>query len=259
MHTKLHATRSGEGPAVVLLHGMFGSGGNLGALARSLQDRYSVYSVDLPNHGRSAWLERGDIPAMAQSLQQWMLHHELSVAHLVGHSLGGKVAMQLALSRPELVGALVVADIAPVTYPARHDAVLDALQAVAALDCTSRQDARECLARYLEEPGVVEFLLGSLRRAEDGIYRWRFNLQGILQDYGSLREAPLARGPHRGPVQFIKGADSAYIQERHRGDILRLFPQAQLKVMPGCGHWLHAEQPRLFNSLVGRFLDAQPG
>jgi esterase len=106
---------------------------------------------------------------------------------------------------------------------------------------------------------VVEFLLGSLRRAEDGIYRWRFNLQGILQDYGSLREAPLARGPHRGPVQFIKGADSAYIQERHRGDILRLFPQAQLKVMPGCGHWLHAEQPRLFNSLVGRFLDAQPG
>lgn len=255
MQTKLHVTRSGDGPPVLLLHGMFGSGGNLGALARSLQDRYSVYSVDLPNHGRSDWMEDGSIPAMAQSLEAWMQHNEVPAAHLVGHSLGGKVAMQLALSRPDALGALVVADIAPVTYPDRHDVVLEALQAVAALGATSREDARQCLAGYLEEPGVVEFLLTSLRRSDDGTYRWRFNLPGIIKEYAALREAPTGE-PHDGPVLFIKGADSAYIQERHRSDISALFPRAELKIMPDCGHWLHAEQPRLFNSLVGRFLDA---
>ena len=246
----------GEGPAVVLLHGLFGSGSNLGSLARSLQDRYSVYSVDLPNHGRSDWLQQIDLHNMALSLGQWMTHHQLTDACLVGHSLGGKLAMQLALGAPQRVRALVVADIAPVAYGAQHDSVLAALQAVAAMSCTSRQAAMQEMAHIIDDPGVVQFLLTSLRRGEDGVYRWRFDVEGITRDYHRLREAPAAVGTYPAPVQFIKGGDSDYIQEHHRAHILALFPQAQLKVMPGCGHWLHAQQPRLFNSLVGRFIDA---
>ena len=103
----------------------------------------------------------------------------------------------------------------------------------------------------------MQFLLSSLRRDPDGVYRWRFNLEGLRRGYGAVRSAPVATAPYRGPVLFIRGGDSDYIQEGHRSQILHLFPQAALKVMPGCGHWLHAQRPSLFNSLVRRFLLAQ--
>ena len=257
MSTKIHHSRSGEGPAVVLLHGLFGSGNNLGALARSLQDRFSVYSVDLPNHGRSGWLEPATLADVAAALCAWMAHHGLASAHFVGHSLGGKVAMQLALAQPRRVSALVVADIAPVDYPPHHDGVFAALEAVAAGQCSSRAEAAGLMAAHLREEQVMQFLLSSLRRDPDGVYRWRFNLEGLKRGYGAVRSAPTATAPYRGPVLFIRGGDSDYIQEGHRSQILHLFPQAALKVMPGCGHWLHAQRPSLFNSLVRRFLLAQ--
>ena len=254
--TKLHCSLDGEGPPVVLLHGLFGSGNNLGALARSLRERFAVYSLDLPNHGRSDWLPDADLPQLTRAVADWMSRHELSGARLVGHSLGGKVAMQLALSQPRLVAALVVADIAPVVYPARHDAVFAALEAVAAAHCTSRQQAAALLSEYLPEPDVVQFLLMSLQRDARGVYDWRFNLAGIRRDYRAVRDAPRADAPYRGPVQFIKGGESDYIRPEHREAILALFPQATIKVMPDCGHWLHAQRPQLFNGIVGRFLDA---
>ena len=258
MAVKLHGSSAGKGPPVLLLHGLFGAGNNLGAVARSLQDRYQVHCLDLPNHGRSPWLEQSSgLAGLADCVHGWMVHHGLRSASVLGHSLGGKVAMQLALSRPEVVSALVVADIAPVPYPPQHDTVFAGLEVVAQGDCRSRQEAGELMAAYIREPEVIQFLLASLRREADGCYRWRFNLEGIRLDYSAVREAPVATGSYRGPVQFIKGGDSAYIQESHRRDILALFPGAALKIMPGCGHWLHAQQPALFNGIVGRFLDAQ--
>lgn len=254
MSVKLHFSLGGEGPPVVLLHGLFGSGNNLGALARALQDRFSVYSVDLPNHGRSGWLEQASLAAMADCLGDWLVHQGLPAAQLVGHSLGGKVAMQLALARPALVTGLVVADIAPVDYPPRHDAVFAALDAVAAGQCASRQAAAELMALHVSEAEVVQFLLTSLRRDADGIYRWRFNLEGLKRGYRAVRSAPVPHAPYPGPVLFIKGGESDYIREAHRTHILRLFPRAGMKIMPGCGHWLHAQRPSLFNSLVRRFL-----
>jgi esterase len=258
MTLKLHFNRTGEGPAVVLLHGLFGAGANLGALSRALQDERRVYSVDLPNHGRSGWLAQADLPMMADCLRHWMDEQQLTSASLVGHSLGGKVAMQLALEHPSRVAALVVADIAPVVYPPHHDAVFAALDAVAAARCTSREAASGIMAGYIQEPGVIQFLLASLQRGPGAIYDWRFNLEGIKAGYQAVRAAPLADAPYPGPVLFIKGADSAYIVEQHRDTMLALFPAASVKVMPGCGHWLHAQNPRLFNSIVRRFLDAQP-
>lgn len=257
MTVKLHHTRSGDGPPVVLLHGLFGAGNNLGALARALQDSHSVYSLDLPNHGRSGWLEQTTLASVASVLGNWMTHQGLPRAQFVGHSLGGKVAMQLALAQPQRVSALVVADIAPVDYPPRHDAVFAALDAVAAGQCASRSAAAGLMAEHLREEEVIQFLLTSLRRDTDGIYRWRFNLQGLKRGYSAVRAEPDARAPYPGPVLFIKGGESDYIREEHRSHILHLFPQAQMKIMPGCGHWLHAQRPSLFNSLVRRFLLAQ--
>jgi len=254
MALNLHVSRSGAGPAVILLHGLFGSGNNLGALARALQERFTVYSVDLPNHGRSEWLEEAGLESMAECIAHWMIHHGLAVARLVGHSLGGKVAMQLALSRPRQVAALVVADISPVAYPPHHDSVFAALDAVAAASCRSRQEAARVMADHLAEEAVIQFLLTSLQRGPGGVYGWRFNLEGIKRGYRAVRAEPAAHAPYQGPVLFIKGGESDYIREEHRTHILSLFPHAGMKIMPGCGHWLHAERPSLFNSLVSRFL-----
>jgi esterase len=253
----LHSTSSGAGRPLVLLHGLFGMGNNLGSVARALQSHYRVHSVDLPNHGRSGWMDGADLPAMADCLRLWMDHQGLHSACFLGHSLGGKVAMQLALSEPARVAGLVVADIAPVVYPSHHDAVFAALDAVAAAHCRSREEASKLMAAHIAEPGVIQFLLMSLQRGGEGTYAWRFNLEGIRRDYTAVREAPVASAPYLGPTLFIRGGESDYIREEHRHEILGLFPHATLKMMPGCGHWLHVERPSLFNSIARRFLDSQ--
>ena len=244
----------GSGPAVILMHGLFGSGGNLGALARSLAEQYCVHSLDLPNHGRSAWMEQASLPRMADAIMTWMDGQGLTQASLVGHSLGGKLAMEIALTAPQRCSALVVADIAPVPYPPHHDDVFAALDAVSDARVGSRNEAAEIMSAHLEEEGVIQFLLMSLNRGDDGSYNWRFNLEGIKQDYAAVRAEPDVDAPYQGPVLFIKGGDSDYILPEHRERVLQLFPRAEMKIMPGCGHWLHAQQPALFNGIVTRFL-----
>ena len=256
MTVNLHGSVQGEGAPVVLLHGLFGNGNNLGALARALRDRYRVYSVDLPNHGRSGWLHRSDIATLAHQLLPWLDGEGLECSAFVGHSLGGKIAMQLALEYPWRVSALVVADIAPVAYPPHHDQVFAALDAVDGGECSTRAEAAEVMAEHLDEEAVIQFLLMSLQRGEDGICRWRFNLEGIREGYSAVRDGLHARSAFPGPALFVKGGDSDYIREEHRAAILGLFPAASLKVIPGTGHWLHAQEPRLFYGIVGRFLDS---
>ncbi|QIB67104.1 alpha/beta fold hydrolase [Kineobactrum salinum] len=246
---------AGEGPDVVLLHGLFGMGSNLGALSRSLQDRYRVHSLDLPNHGRSAWTDSMALPDLAAAVQRWMQHRHLETAHFVGHSLGGKVAMQLALEAPYCIDALVVADIAPVAYPPSHDAVFAALEAVAGASCRSRNEAAELMGRYLQEQSVIQFLLLSLQRGDSGHYHWRFNYSALRDHYQQLRAGLPAETPFNGRVLFVKGGDSDYIQPQYREAIEQRFPEALIQEMEGCGHWLHVEKPRLFNQIVGDFLD----
>ncbi len=251
----IHADERGEGPPVVLLHGLFGAGNNLGGVARSLDDRFRVLQPDLPNHGRSGWTGRMDIPALAGLLDCWLLEQSVGRAALVGHSLGGKVAMQLALAKPQRVGALVVVDIAPAAYPPRHDAVLAALEEVQRARVHSRAEAGRLLAARLEEERVIQFLLTSLRRQDGGEYDWRFNLAAIRRDYDAISAAVTADASWDGPALFIRGAESDYIAETHRPLIAALFPQAELAELPDCGHWPHADQPERFNRLVGGFLD----
>lgn len=278
----LYTRRSGEGRPVVLLHGLFGSGANLGALARSLRDGYRVLAPDLPGHGRSPTQVRYDLSGMAATLSAWLSREEVGKAHLVGHSLGGKIAMQLALEYPDQVRSLVVADIAPVSYPARHDAVFAGLAAVDAANCQNRDEADALLRREISDERVVQFLLGSLYRGDDRRYHWRMDVAGLQRDYAALSAAPgevSATGagsahpgtgkaspgktsPERftrwsGEVLFIKGGASDYIRDAHRDAITALFPAAQVKVIPDSGHWLHVEKPNVFNGIVARFLEAQ--
>jgi len=254
--TQLHAARVGDaGPHVVLLHGLFGMGSNLGALARALADGYRVHSLDLPDHGRSAWTDGTDLPRMAGAVRAWLRDAGIDRAHVLGHSLGGKVAMQLALAETGVVASLVVADIAPVRYSGSHDAVFAALAAVEAASVGSRREAGEILRRYLEEEGVVQFLLLSLARRDDGTWGWRFNLAGLEANYPAYLDAPAASGPYRGPVLFLRGGRSPYVRDDHGAAIRRLFPAARIETLADCGHWLHAEDPERFNGLVRTFLD----
>lgn len=246
---------AGDGPDVVLLHGLFGMGSNLGALSRALQDHYRVHSLDLPNHGRSAWTQSTTLPDLAAAVQRWMEHRHLEMAHFVGHSLGGKVAMQLALDAPYRVDALVVADIAPVAYPPSHQAVFAALAAVDGAGCRSRAEAGKLMAEHLREDSVIQFLLLSLQRNDAGEYHWRFNHRLLLERYGDLLAEVALQPPFNGRTLFIKGGESSYITDQYMPEIRARFPQAELAEMPGCGHWLHAEQPALFNKRVLNFLD----
>lgn len=248
-----HKVIGERGPAVVLLHGLFGDGDNLGALARHLAPDYQVVLADLRNHGQSPHCDSMSLSEMAADVVALQDHLGLPATAVVGHSLGGKVAMQMALTYPASVSRLVVADIAPVRYPPHHTNVFAALRAVDLSQITRRADADRQLAPLLPERALRMFLLKSLYRTPGG-WRWRLNLPVIMDRYDEQLSAPPAGEPYRGPALFIKGEQSDYITAEHEGVIGALFPAFEFKMISGTGHWLHGEKPAAFNRLVGQFL-----
>lgn len=261
MSVELNHRISGEGEPLILLHGLFGSLENLGGVARRLEDNWQIHALDQRNHGSSPHTATMDYPAMAADVVAYLDAKGIDKACILGHSMGGKVAMQVALSHPERVQAVIVADIAPVSYHPRHDAVLDGMKNLDLRGVKSRKEADARLAEFVEIAGVRQFLLKNLERIpadaqtdDDLIFRWRLNLPVIDACYQNLADAPDGKGPYEGPVLFIKGADSAYIQEKHQDTIRRLFPKAELKVIEGTGHWLHAEKADAFAALCRDFL-----
>lgn len=251
---QLNYLESGQGDrAVFLLHGLFGSASNLTQLANALAADYRVFRVDLRNHGESFHLDSMNLMEMAEDVRRLLKQLGIGSAAFVGHSLGGKVAMQLALRWPECVRHLVVADIAPVAYKPHHNATLAAMCSIDLRALKSRAEADAQLALAEEELGVRQFLLKNLARNDDGGWRWKLNLAAIDRCYDDLRQAP-AGEPFTGPTLFIKGENSAYIQSSHSTAMQRQFPAHQLSVINGTGHWLHAEKPAAFNALVSEFL-----
>lgn len=262
MSTILNHRITGEGAPLILLHGLFGALENLGAIARQFQKERQVHALDLRNHGSSFHTDTMDYPSMAADVLAYMNEQGIDRASLLGHSMGGKVAMQVALQAPERVEKLIVADIAPITYKPRHDAILEGLKQTDLTSVRSRREADKQLAEYVEMPGVRQFLLMNLERipqeeqVKDGpVYRWRLNLKAIDACYGNLAAAPEAGDPYPGSVLFLKGEESAYIQDKHRDEINRLFPANQLQVVEGTGHWLHAEKTDTFVALCQQFLN----
>ncbi|MGM0451367.1 MAG: alpha/beta fold hydrolase [Pseudomonadota bacterium] len=250
---ELNAGVKGDGPPLILLHGLFGAGDTLGGVRRRLAPDYEVHSLDLRNHGDSPHTDSMSYPEMASDVLAYMDRAGLEQAHLLGHSMGGKAAMELALMAPDRVQRLIVADIAPVAYEPHHDAIQEALEALDPESVKSRREADGVLAEHIGEKGVRQFLLTNLVPSEAG-FRWRMNVPGILACYQQIMAAPSADGVYKGPTLFIRGGDSDYIQSSHQDAVLHYFPNAGLKVIPGVGHWLHAEKPELFARICQRFL-----
>lgn len=248
----LHVKVAGEGEPLVLLHGLFGSLENLGAVARFLTSDFKVYSVDLPNHGRSSHRDGADLVHMAKAVSRWMGEAGLGSAGLVGHSLGGKVAMEIALSHPDRVNGVAVIDIAPVTYPPRHQDVFAGLNAINPAVVASRAEAEALMAPHVTQEPVRSFLLKNLVKTDNG-FEWRMNLQDIQQQYVHLIAENRSDAAYAGPVLFLKGGNSDYIKSDYRQAITRRFPHAQLKIVPDTGHWLHAEKPELTATLIRKF------
>ena len=260
MNIELHDNVLGDGPDVVLLHGLFGQGSNLGSIARALQNEFRVHSPDLPDHGHSPWTDEPSITGYAEAVGHWMATRDIPRAHVLGHSLGGKVAMELALSYPALVDKLVVADIAPVTYQPSHETIFEGLFAVSAAQCESRQEAARVLEKTIQDPGVVQFLLLNLRRVGvgqgpgEGAWQWRLNHEGLAAAYPNLLQGITAAHPFDGETLFIRGEQSAYVTDAHREAIAALFSHVEVATIDAAGHWLHVEKPSLFNQMVLDFL-----
>lgn len=253
---KLNYQEQGTGTPVILMHGMFGSLSNLGNLARALADSYHVISVDLRNHGDSPHEQQMDLQIMAKDIIELMDKLDIPSATLIGHSLGGKVAMQLAMSQPERVDCLVVADISPVDYPEQNNhQVVRALQEVTKQILVTRQQADAILADNQIDAPTRAFLLKNLRRLSSGHFELKLNVSSIVANYGNKLVSAPSGLPYTGPTLFLKGQNSAYIQDKHRPIIKDLFPNSRLEVVSDVGHWLHAEKPEVFNSLVYGFLD----
>lgn len=248
----LHYRLQGETakPPVVLLHGLFGDLDNLGSLARTLASQFKVIQVDLPNHGASPHSTAMDWGTMCQQLRTLIDHQGWEKISLVGHSLGGKLAMQFALRYPQQVTHLVVVDIAPITYAPRHERVISALQAVAEHPKASRKEADGIMTPWLADAGMRQFLLKSFTPGQG----WRFNLPALVSNYPTLMAWEELPGRFDGATLFIKGETSDYLVPEYQPQTLELFPGAKARIIPDAGHWLHAEKPLLFNKLVVDFL-----
>ena len=243
-----------EQPPVLLAHGLFGSGKNLGGLARRLAETRRVISVEMRNHGDSFHDPDHSYPALAGDLAQVIAAHGRQ-ADVLGHSMGGKAAMMLALTRPELVRKLVVMDIAPYAYSHTQTALIDAMEGMDLTGLRLRSDADARLAASIPEPGIRAFLLQSLDLKSDPP-RWKYNLTALRDQMNQLIGWPetAPKGTYEGPALFLAGAESDYCREPQVEAIRAHFPQAKLRYFAGAGHWLHADRPAEVAEVTAEFL-----
>ncbi|MCC5970550.1 MAG: alpha/beta fold hydrolase [Pararhodobacter sp.] len=254
----LHRVRHGVGtalPPLLIVHGLFGSARNWGAIAKRLSDSRAVVAVDMRNHGASPFADSHNYADLAQDLAE-VIVAEGQPMDVIGHSMGGKAAMVLALTRPELVNRLVVADIAPVAYAHSQSQYITAMRALPLDGVSSRTEANTRFSALVSDPAVRAFLLQSLDlRASPPC--WQLNLDVLEREMDAITGWPEddSYAPFDGPTLFLSGGDSDYVRAEHRPGIRALFPNARMAKLPGAGHWLHAEKPRDFEATLRVFLD----
>jgi esterase len=255
MPLELAANEFGSGPPVAILHGLFGSGRNWRSVAQHLAARHRVLTFDLRNHGASPWAEGMSYGEMVEDLRASLRARGIDHAAVLGHSLGGKVAMLIALLHPGEIDRLVIVDIAPAANPPNLLAYIRAMRAVDPRGVKRRAEVDVALAGAVPDPAERAFLLQNLV-IDDNAARWRLNLEAIERGFPQIIAFPnLPAGTaYRGPALFVAGARSNYIQPEHEPEIRRLFPQAEIIRIDGAGHWVHAEQPQAFLQTVAPFL-----
>lgn len=251
----LQQETTGEGFPLVVLHGLFGDADNFRSVLSPVEAHFQVIRLDLPGHGQSPTLPTLSIEALADTVSQHLQTIGVTHFHLLGHSLGGKVAMQIAGNHNTLqIEKLLVIDIAPRLYPPHHTHILKALKSVTLNESTTRSGADKQLSEAIDDKGVRAFLLKALYRKPTGGYGWRFDLDGIISSYDEIRQAPTFANTVAAPTLFVKGGNSDYIGPQDEQPIRTHFTQPSFKEIMGTGHWLHAEKPDVFASICLKFL-----
>jgi esterase len=261
----LFSTQVGSsGPRVAFLHGLFGQGKNWTTIAKGLSDSARVALVDLPNHGRSPWTDHFSYQEMADQVAELLRaqggNDQWAV---VGHSMGGKVAMMLALLKPELVERLAVVDVSPVATQqiTEFHTFIRGMQSIDLKTVNGRKDADAQLAAYVSDPAIRSFLLQNLRREQSSSghgWRWQMNLKLLDHNLDKMAGWPeLNAEPYRGPVLWVGGDKSGYIRREYTNTMRAFFPRAQLIKIKDAGHWVHSEQPQIFLATLRRFLHRQ--
>jgi esterase len=252
---KLAFADYGEGQPLIVLHGLFGSGRNWAGIAKKLSENWRVLTVDLRNHGASPWDAEMNYAVMADDILALIDAEKLQRPVLLGHSMGGKAAMMAALTDPDAIGAMIVADIAPVSYGHSHEPYVAALRSIDLATVKRRGDADTLLRDAVPEAALRGFLLQNLVFEDEGA-RWRLNLDAIDRNMEALTDFPgrSAGLVYAGPSMFVVGANSDYVRPDHHATIRHLFPEASILMIADAGHWLHAEKPAEFLDLVSRFL-----
>ena len=254
MFMELNYKEFGSGSPVVVLHGLFGTLDNWQTIGKQLAERHTVFLIDLRNHGQSPHVPTISYPEMADDIRQFMEAHWIYSAAVIGHSMGGKVAMTLALEYPDFVSRLAVIDIAPKYYSGGHEGVFDTLASLDLTQLESRQQAETYLSSRIADKPTVQFLMKNLsRNGTEGTFKWKMNFDIIKKDYANIL-SPIGQGadPYLGPSLFVRGGKSDYIKDDDFSLIRGLFPFADIKTVPNVGHWVHAEAP---TALLHHFID----
>ena len=252
----LYSRKVGEnGPDFVVLHGLFGSGKNWRSFAGSLEDDFQVWTLDARNHGDSPHADSMSYQQMAEDVARFFVENELENVVLLGHSMGGKTAMQLALQFPDRIAALIVVDIAPVCYDHLHKQLklIEAMQELNLAAEMSRSEIEKKLALKIPEKRLLSFLMTNLNR-QNGQFQCRIGLEQIAAGMQELLNYPELKSVFKGPVQFIGGENSAYLKFEYHALIRKYFPESRITMLENCGHWLHVEQPAAFQKTVNEFL-----
>jgi esterase len=249
---KLFYRESGEGQPLIILHGLFGSSDNWYSHAKTFAPYFKVYLVDQRNHGQSPHSDEFDYKILTEDLEEFVEEHAIKDPVIMGHSMGGKTAMNFAVKNPQKLSQLIVSDIVPKSYPVHHDHILEGLMAIDLKVTKSRTEADQVLSNYISEPDVRQFLLKNLSRNEQG-FEWKINLEGINKNIELIGEGMQYPGTYTGSCLFIKGARSNYYKPGDEETITKIFPNAHFEILD-TGHWVQAEKPQEFAKTVLTFL-----
>lgn len=250
----VHSKIIGEGAPLLILHGYFGMSDNWKSLGNKFGEDFQIHLIDQRNHGRSFHSNNFDYDLLVEDIVQYIKHHQLEKVIVLGHSMGGKVAMLFAVKHPTLVAKLIIVDIAPRYYQPHHTDILKALNSVDFLIHNTRKLVDQKIAELIPDIGVRSFLLKNVYWKEKGLLAYRFNLQSLTENNSEVGKALPSFTTFNGETLFLAGGNSGYITESEVPMIKAHFPKATIKTIANVGHWLHAEKPKAFYELVIRFL-----
>lgn len=251
---ELHFKQFGSGEPLLILHGLLGSLDNWQSLAKQYAEQFTVFAIDMRNHGKSPHSDAFSYALMTQDIVDFCEQHHIYKTHVLGHSMGGKVAMEFALDHSDYVDKLIIADIAPVKYKPGHNEIFEALFRVDLKKINERSEAEAILAETIQSYSVRQFLMKGLTRNEDLSFEWKFNLDTLWNHYPEILEAYNGNSTFNGKSLFLRGEHSDYVLPEYEAKIFRLFPQAKIETIHKAGHWMHAENPQEFFEKSIRFL-----